>query len=142
MGTAGKIVLVERKLEKVDYFDNGNGTISDKNGLMWQKEDEEDDNTERRWDDAISYCKGLSLGGYSDWRLPNREELKSIIDETRKKPTINTTYFPNTKSSHYWSSTTDAGRTTGAWSVDFYGGSVYDGHKSNNYYVRCVRDGQ
>lgn len=106
--------------------------------MLWQ---EEDDDTERNWEDAISYCEGLSLGGYSDWRLPNREELESIIDK-RNNPTINTTYFPNTKASNYWSSTTDAYFSSGARYVSFYGGDVSSFHKIGSYYVRCVRGGQ
>jgi len=122
------------------FTDNGNGTVSDSNtGLMWQKED---DNTIRTWESAITYCEGLSLGSYTDWRLPNIKELKSIVDNTKYDPAINTTYFPNTNSSYYWSSTTVAGYSSVAWGVSFDGGSVDGDDKSNGYYVRCVRGGQ
>lgn len=124
---------------RLTYTDNGDGTITQGTGLMWQKED---DNTNKEWEAAITYCKGLSLGGYSDWRLPTIEELKSIIDKTREKPVINTTYFPNTKASDYWSSTTNENNTSQAWYVDFYGGAVYKYGKFHGDYVRCVRGGQ
>ena len=122
------------------FTDNGNGTVSDSNtGLMWQRED---DNTIRTWESAITYCEGLSLGSYTDWRLPNIKELKSIVDNTKYDPAINTTYFPNTNSSYYWSSTTSAGVSSYAWFVFFYDGYVSYGNKSKYYYVRCVRGGQ
>jgi len=60
------------------YTDNGNGTITDNvTGLTWQKED---DNIERAWDNANTYCDDLTLGGYSDWRLPSDMELMSIVN--------------------------------------------------------------
>jgi len=124
------------------FTDNGNGTVSDSNtGLIWQKED---DNTTRTWESAITYCEGLSLGTYSDWRLPNIKELRSIVDTTTYIPAINSTYFPNTNSSDYWPSTTNARYSTNVWVVHFVGGGVGDTttSKSNNYYVRCVRGGQ
>jgi hypothetical protein len=45
-------------------------------------------------------------------------------------------------SSYYWSSTTDASYTGGAWCVYFYDGYVGDFDKSSSYYVRAVRGGQ
>ena len=57
-------------------------------------------------------------------------------------PTINTTYFPDTVASYYWSSTTYASYTNYAWIVDFYDGSVNYDIKTYGYYVRAVRGGQ
>jgi len=83
--------------------DNGDGTISDQGThLMWQKQD---DGTTRTWTAAITYCEGQILAGHTDWRLPTIKELKSIADMTKYDPSINTTYFPGTQSSYYWSST-------------------------------------
>ena len=114
-------------------------------GLQWQ------DNaivksTERSWIDAINYCENtLILGGYSDWRLPNANELLSIADYSRSEPAINNSVFVNTSSTfsnYYWSSTTYANGTDSAWYVYFnYGSSNYY-YKTGNYYVRCVRGGQ
>ncbi|MEK6545569.1 MAG: DUF1566 domain-containing protein, partial [Nitrospinota bacterium] len=88
------------------YTDNGNGTITDNvTGLTWQKED---DNIERAWDNANTYCDDLTLGGYSDWRLPSDMELMSIVNYGIYNPAINTTYFPDTNSSFYWLSDTIA----------------------------------
>ncbi|CAA6825612.1 MAG: Unknown protein [uncultured Sulfurovum sp.] len=30
------------------------------------------------WQGAKNYCQGLTLGNYTDWRLPNREELQAV----------------------------------------------------------------
>src|SRR5208283_443225 len=81
----------------MSYTDNGNGTVTDNvTGLMWQKQD---DDTMRTWSDASTYCTNLGVGEYSDWRLPAVMELMSIVNYgiPDPGPTINTTYFPNTK---------------------------------------------
>ena len=123
-----------------NFTDNGNGTITDSDTtLMWQKED---DDTRRTWEQAITYCEGLSLGTYSDWRLPNIKELRTIVDTTTYNPAINTTYFPNTDFD-YWSSTTIEVNSSFAWHVFFLSGDVdWIDDKSANRYVRCVRGGQ
>ena len=46
------------------------------------------------WEQAFTYCENFTLGGYSDWRLPNRNELQSIVDYSRYNPSIDTTSFP------------------------------------------------
>ena len=120
---------------------NGDGTVTDaSSGLMWQLAGTESKMT---WEAGMSHCEGLSLGGYTDWRLPNREELSSIVDYTRYGLAVDAEYFPNTVSSSYWSSTTFAYSTDNAWLVDFYYGSGYDGSKDYyGLYVRAVRGGQ
>lgn len=81
--------------------------------------------------------------GGSDWRLPNRQELRSIANLSRTNPAIDTDYFPNTQSGgFYWSSSPGAGSSSGAWGVYFYDGDYYFGHKNFSYYVRLVRGGQ
>ena len=91
---------------------------------------------------ALAYCEGLAFANYSDWRLPNIRELASIVDYSRQNPSINTTYFPNTKNSFYWSSTTYVPNPGVAWYVYFsYGGVNNSTKTSNGYYVRCVRGG-
>lgn len=93
-------------------------------------------------DDFINALNAAGYGGYSDWRLPAREELRSIVDYGRYNPAVNTTYLPNTVSSYYWSSTTGASSTGSAWRVHFYFGYDEYDDKSNGNYVRAVRAGQ
>jgi len=124
-----------------DFTDHGNSTVTDNvTGLMWQQAG---DNTGRIWEEAISYCEGLSLAGQTDWRLPNIKELESITDDSRYNPSIDPVAFPNTQAANYWSSTTYANGTSSAWAVYFYDGYVnYYGSKVNYLYARCVRGGQ
>jgi len=126
------------------YKDNGNGTITDLNtGLMWQKGDSQNDSGGRTWQEALDYCAALTLpsGGYSDWRLPNRRELMSIVLYGQYNPSISTTYFPDCRSSYYWSGSTSAGYPGDAWYVNFANGGVGTSGKTGDRYVRCVRGG-
>ncbi len=122
------------------YTDNGNGTVTDNvTGLVWQKQD---DATTRTWDNAVTYCSNLPLAGQTGWRVPSEIELISIIDDGVYNPSINTTFFPGTISSQYWSSTTYANNASMAWGMDFGLVYTYGYNKTNSYYVRCVRGGQ
>lgn len=130
------------------YRDNGDGTVTDLNtGLMWIK-DGNDANGANSGNvctcaDAITHANGCTKAGYSDWRLPNAKELQSIVNYGIYNPSINTNYFPNTKSSGYWSSTTDTTQTDCAWYIHFYIGHVRSSHDGvGSCYVRCVRGGQ
>ena len=121
------------------YINNGNGTVTDiETKLMWQQGTA----GYMSWDDAKSYCQGLSLAGYTDWRLPKLDELKTLVDLDQNTPRINHTYFPNTVSSFYWSSTAYADGTDSAWCVSFSYGYVYGDGKDSSYFVRAVRGGQ
>lgn len=115
------------------------GTVTDTTtDLMWQQESA----GPMTWEEAIKYCEDLRLGGYNDWRLPSDVELISLRDSSRFSPAIDTHYFPNTQSSYYWSSTTDAQYTYDAWCVYFGYGGVHLGFKAGSGCVRAVRGGQ
>ena len=120
--------------------DNSTQIVTDsKTELQWQ-----DDSTPASmlWTPAIDYCEALTLGGYSDWRLPNIKELISLVDDSKISLSIDTEVFANTVSDHYWSSTTNAGYVINAWDVYFDNGFLGNDDKSVYGYVRCVRAGQ
>lgn len=121
------------------FVDNADGTITDNvTGLMWQQAGGQN---VLSWDGSISYCEDLSLAGYTDWRLPNVKELKSITDSTLFFQAINSNYFQNTQD-YYWSSTGFAYYQPFAWYVNFQDGFVYDDDRSLVANARCVRGGQ
>ncbi len=144
-----------------NYKDNGNGTVTDlTTNLMWQqctagysttttKCDTASGITTYLWEDAISYCESLSLGGFADWRLPNVKELRSLVDDAydpSNPPAVNMTYFPIPSTvdyDWYWSATTLSYIPSNALSVDLMWGLTSDGQaKTVGNYVRCVRSGQ
>lgn len=124
--------------------DDATGIVTDNSTkLQWQ-----DDavGTAMAWDLAIAHCEDMTLGGYTDWRLPNFNELYSIADKSKYNPAIDST-FQSVVSVEYWSSTSVAGYPEEAWNVHFgYGGSKSNGltklSSGDIYHVRCVRDGE
>jgi hypothetical protein len=133
------------------FLDNMDGTVTDTmTCLQWQQAtaDPNGDGTpdSMNWENALDYAENLSLTDHDDWRLPDINELDSIVDYSRWDPSIDPTVFPDTVSSDYWSSTTYAYFYTDvAWLVYYLsggaGGVQFNG-KSSMYYVRAVRSGQ
>ena len=127
----------------VRFADNFDGTITDTvNQLVWQKctlGETWDGSTCTgsaliyTWQDALFQCD-LTPGG---WRLPNINELDTILDVT-KPQLIDTTLFQAVPSGQYWSSTTTAYNSQYAWKVLFANGSMNSSIKSDNLYARCV----
>jgi hypothetical protein len=132
------LVLLTFSLSFAEFTRSGKTVTDSTTGLVWQ-----DDATpaQMTWESAIRYCEELDLGGNTDWRLPNINELTSIVDDTTSSPAISSV-FVNTTSTYYWSSTTAAGYTSDAWYVSFYYGLQYSYYKTDSNYVRCVRAGQ
>lgn len=116
--------------------DTSNDIVTDVTiGLQWQ----DDTNISKNWEDAINYCEALTLGGKSDWRLPNINELTSLVDDTRRDPSISNV-FKNIISNYYLSSTTDVIYNDNVWIINFGDGDQgYFNKADRSYYVRCVR---
>lgn len=142
--------------------------INNLTGLMWQDDTYiakqwltdsnyvtcDNDNTspacyDTSGDTAASYCTNLTLGGFSDWRLPSRSELANIVDYGSSMPAIDSEIFKLMVNGAYWTSTTAVnyadyveGNNKNAWSVHFYEGTIPTYPKRFSLHVRCVRDGQ
>ena len=141
-------------INPMSFTDNGNNTVTDNNtGLIWQKNE---NSSTYNWHQAsgtydatynpssTDVCGSLNLGGRSDWRLPSKKELTTIVNYgiPSPGPVIDTTYFPSAVADGYWSFTTHAGNASEAWVVLFSSGPVGVIDKGAYYgYVRCVRTG-
>ena len=91
----------------------------------------------------VQAVNAQGLCGASDWRMPTWRELQGIVDYGRFNPAIDTGYFPNTPSSHFWSASPFANTSGGAWYVLFsHGYASYDVSRSYVRHVRLVRGGQ
>jgi len=109
------------------------------------------------------------LDNKSGWRLPTREELKSIVDYGKANPAISSVFVNvaddtstdcqdrcgSEKSSSkkynkdcsgneyysndYWTSTFVTSDTSNSWFVNFYHGFDNWKSQSNENFIRCVR---
>ena len=143
------ILIISLAAYSVSRFtDNNDGTVKDNGtGLVWQKcsigqtySDGDCTGTEEvvNWQNALSRCNALPAYSGKNWRLPNINELKSILDMSKNSPAIHKVFFPNTRSGPYWSSSTNVGQISNAWTVSFFNSTVYYRNKTYESAVRCV----
>jgi len=146
------------------FTDNGDETVTDTlTGLMWLKEancmemsypdfdiDDIAQDGAVTWQHALDFVAGINDGtynlcgaGYTDWKLPNVNELKSIIDRSRYNRALPYGHpFTNVSIGYaYWSSTSYVHFRTQAWFVSMYAGSVGTDFKAEGNYVWPVRGG-
>lgn len=138
-------------------LNNNGGTISDTDtGLMWDRCGYGATNNScgsgvqlsGTWSQALKAvveANAANYKGYNDWRLPNKNELDSIIKETTFNPAIDTNMFPLTAipgTMEFWSATSVTADPDKAWRISFYEGDVSAGAKSDLGRVRLVRLGQ
>lgn len=138
------------------FTDNGDGTITDNlTGLMWLK----DGNCFglRTWQSALDMVADFSsnpgtygctdyTATYTDWRLPNVNELESLVNagESNTATWLNGQGFTNVQPYDYWSSTSSEYNDQVALHFDIgygdVGGIVY--YKDSWISVWAVRAGQ
>ena len=126
---------------------NGDEVVTDSStGLMWQK----NPGRESAWKQALNYCENLVYAGYSDWRLPDRNELLSLfsyrqahsafpdVDGTASPAWSSTTFFNGITSNGF----IDSGPSSSA--INLYNGTLEPETKSDKPVytggtARCVR---
>ena len=131
------------------FTDNGDGTVTDnETGLIWLKN--ADCFGRQNWANAINLSNNLASGACGltdgsspgDWRLPNRNELLSLVDYAQHEPALPLGHpFSSVVSSYYpyWTSTTSEGLSGDAWDVNLNIGSLSLSIKSNSFHVWPVR---
>ena len=92
------------------------------------------------WNELVNTANDDILCSFNDWRVPDIEELSSIVDYSRTDLGIDITYFPNAQS-QYWSASPYAGGTTGygAWRLYSLREEDYTIAREDIYHVRLVR---
>jgi hypothetical protein len=120
-------------------------------GLVWTQ-DGDRLNGQVGWQAALDYANSLDLCGSSDWRLPNRKELWSLLRAGSGDllAWLESQGFRNVRSGgassseYYWSSTTYRYNPNSAWGFSMDGGLLQALSKSDQFntaYVWAVRSG-
>lgn len=115
-----------------------NVLIDNLTGLMWARAA---DGTARTWAAAIDYANQSTYAGFTDWRLPNVREMRSLIHYGRDTVSwLAGVGFTGLNSSRrYWTSTTSYYNTATSWYVGLSQGVSYVATKTAAYYVLLVR---
>ena len=142
------------------YMGHGDGTVSDSNtGLMWKQCPEglsgaacaagtafgtvNSGNTDAVTQVAMVNDNVATRGlGYSDWRIPSRNELASLVCRSAlAAPLINSTVFPANGTVSYLTSTPHPAPGA-AWFVNFDQQGSVGANSSAGKRLRLVRAGQ
>ena len=115
-------------------------------GLMWARNGNLP-GSKKTWTEAIDYVTGINnsggLCGYNDWRLPNINEIESLVNaqEPNTAEWLNAQGFNNVQSDLYWTSTSYSRFAYYGWLLNLYYGHMDIFDKSNPAYVWAVRSG-
>lgn len=138
---------------------SGNCITDNLTGLMWIKDlNMVNGGATLNWATALTLADGGTWCGYSDWRMPNINELRSLVNYgyaspanwlmygsgSSGSPACSGACFANVQANRYWTSSSDASGTTSAWYVNMNNGTIGVGGKSNgtSYRLFPVRGGQ
>jgi hypothetical protein len=133
--TSNYFICVHNEYEiPAERFTAAAETVTDNfSGLIWQKQYA----SSKSWAEALTYCENSSAGEKYDWRLPNRNELASLVDYTGADGTMSA--FPGIAAKEFWTSTSSVSEPAKAWTVDFGSGAISAGSKDDTKYLICVR---
>lgn len=97
------------------------------------------------WPEALAFVRQMNREqalGYSDWRMPNRRELRSLMSYQAKRPALPDDHlFQEVVLGWYWTSTSAAINPAYAWYVHMEGARMFYGRKDQYYLLWPVRAG-
>ena len=108
-------------------------------GLMWQKTPSDAMN----WRMALAYCETSEDSGYTDWRLPTKNELASLLEHKDKTAAPYSNFPFKTSKISLWTSTTSVGNKANAnyVSTEYKTGTAAKNNNST-YRALCVRNAE
>lgn len=138
------------------FLDNNDGTVTNKKTkLTWKKCSEA-----QLWNSTTSQCDGTAeaytwqealaqaplansdrFAEKTDWRLPNFQELATLVETQCSEPSINLSVFPGTSPEVFWSASPYGSKSDFAHYVNFNIGQISASTKTETYLVRLVRGG-
>lgn len=129
---------------------SADNVVTDKvNKLMWMRcslgQQATDDtcignSSKQTWLDALNQAERLIFAGFSDWRIPNKNELNTLIELSCNMPAINSEIFPFTGSVSYWTSSPYEDTESHLWTINFANGNIFAIEANQKVAVRFVRD--
>ena len=123
-----------------------NETVLDRlTGLVWSR-DANINEFPVTWPEALAAISSLNrdrYAGCSDWRMPNRAEMRSLMSYQAKKPALPGGHpFINPFLGWYWTSTSAAIDPAYAWYVHLEGARMFYGRKDQDCLFWPVRGEQ
>jgi hypothetical protein len=118
-------------------------------GLLWEVKTPENASRNFTRSGAFNYASttnsGGGLCGFSDWRVPDRRELFSIVDNSSRFGAFDERFFPNTTpttvaaATMYWTNEAYHANPTYGWTITFLTGASTEQLASSLQKVRLVR---
>ena len=143
---------IEAATPSDDFRDRPEGTVLHRpTQLVWQRcalgqswtgSDCSGDADLLDWLAALGAAASHVQAGQSDWRLPNRNELASLVETRCHSPAINGEVFPSTPLEWFWTSSPVSGQVDQAWVIPLTDGEVQPAAIAGQYAVRLVRAGR
>lgn len=95
------------------------------------------------WQEALDFVADMNRQhflGFSDWRLPDRRELRSLMSHQTRKPALPEGHpFTHVFLSWYWTATSAAISPAHAWYIHMEGARMFYGGKDQSYLLWPVR---
>jgi hypothetical protein len=84
------------------------------------------------FEDAKDWAESIELAGFDDWRVPETDDMTSLVEADCKSPSINTRVFLGIEPEVYWSSESNFWIRSMAWSFYFYRGHYFSKQAKND----------
>lgn len=143
--------FVPASTPSVDFIETGDGTLLHGPtrrvwqrcalGQSWDGAACTGTATPMSWAAALAAAETHVQDGHDDWRVPNRNELASIIEDRCFAPALNAAAFPAAPADSYWTASPVTEAFEQAWRVDFVDGVIEAAPTAGLHVVRLVRGG-